>query len=91
MKSKLKYLILIIVCSICPVIIAKPSHHKTIHRNHKPKAVIHYHHHHYKHHHHHYKHHTLRYIWVAGHYETQITISGIQIQVWIPGKYILIK
>lgn len=83
MKNKLKYLILIIVCSICPAIIAKPSHYKTIHRNHKPKVV--------RYHHHHYKHHTLRYIWVAGHYETQITISGIQIQVWIPGKYILIK
>lgn len=84
MKSKLKYLMLIIVCSICPVIIAKPSHHKTIHRNHKPKAVRHY-------HHHHYKYHRPKYIWVAGHYETQIILNGLQIRVWIPGKYILIK
>lgn len=84
MKNKLKYILLVVVCLICPVIIAKPSHHKKVYRNHKPKVVRHY-------HHNHYKHHRPKYIWVAGHYETQITLNGIQIRVWIPGRYILIK
>ena len=82
MKNKLKYIILIMICLICPVIIARPQHHKIIHRNYKPKIIK---------HHHHYKHHTLRYIWVSGYYETRITVSGIQIQVWVPGKYVLIN
>jgi hypothetical protein len=83
MKNKLKYIILIVICLICPVIIAKPRHHKTTHRNYKPKII--------RYHHRQHRHHKPIYIWVTGHYETQITISGLQIQVWIPGKYVLIN